>query len=214
MPFSRKGGRKEWSQQHNATSNFLCALPHCFHTGQKGDKFRWIGFWEKIIQVPVYFLNADFELRNPPDLSIAGRDCIHTIEGLPTKGKTTWNIFIRFNQTGRALPPQLTVCMRSQARSYMDPSSSYVYGFSFGQLLPVRPDFYTILLRVTIWLKGWFGIDEGWIFGEWETGPWLGFRSTEKEAGSYSWLGFGDGAGGDHMVKTQIPWIHSWWPMF
>ena len=48
------------------------------------------------------------------------------------------------------------------------------------------------------------GIDEGWIFGEWETGPWLGFRSTEKEAGSYSWLGFGDGAGGDHMVKTQL----------
>ena len=45
------------------------------------------------------------------------------------------------------------------------------------------------------------GIDEGWIFGEWETGPWLGFRSTEKEAGSYSWLGFGDGAGGDHMVS-------------
>ena len=30
----------------------------------------------------------------------------------------------------------------------------------------------------------------------------LGFRSTKKEKGSYSWLGFGDGTGGDHMVKT------------
>ena len=48
------------------------------------------------------------------------------------------------------------------------------------------------------------GIDEGWIFGEWETGPWLGFRSTEKEAGSYSWLGFGDGTGGDHLVTALL----------
>ena len=54
-------------------------------------------------------------------------------------GTQAWNSFFSFNQTGRALPPQLTVCMRSQALSYMDPSSSYVYGFSFGQLLPVRP---------------------------------------------------------------------------
>ena len=88
----------------------------------------------------------------------------------------------------------------------MDPSSSYVYGFSFGQLLPVRPliPIFCSVLPSEL-MQGWFGIDEGWIFGEWETGPWLGFRSTEKEAGSYSWLGFGDGAGGDHMVKTQIP---------
>ena len=27
----------------------------------------------------------------------------------------------------------------SQAHSYMDPTASYVYGISFGQLLPVRP---------------------------------------------------------------------------
>ena len=32
----------------------------------------------------------------------------------------------------------------------------------------------------------------------------LGFRSTKKEKGSYSWLGFGDGTGGDHMVKTSF----------
>ena len=103
----------------------------------------------------------------------------------------------------------------------MDPTASYVYGISFGQLLPVRT---VNCHQITISMQGWAGIDEGWIFGEWETGPWLGFdfvcllrfiqiliyshrlgfRSTKKEKGSYSWLGFGDGTGGDHMVKTSF----------
>ena len=80
-------------------------------------------------------------------------------------GTQAWNSFFSFNQTGRALPPQLTVCMRSQAYSYMDPSSSYVYGFSFGQLLPVSPELYTVLLlSFTIWVFvglvwDWWGVD-------------------------------------------------------
>ena len=43
------------------------------------------------IQVPVYFLNADFDLRNPPDLSIEGRDCLHTIEGLSVEDFCEFN---------------------------------------------------------------------------------------------------------------------------
>ena len=53
--------------------------------------------------------------------------------------------------------------MRSQAHSYMDPSSSYVYGFSFGQLFPVRKLFFTLfaeLNNVSVGLDGdWRGVD-------------------------------------------------------
>ena len=155
----------------------------------------------------------------------------------------------------------------------MDPGSSYVYGFSFGQLLPVGLVVFCVFSEFQLFAQGWMGIDEGWIFGEWETGPWLGFRlsfflqqlsntqlfffffqlpytyiglflqipytckgcvfcnchilalavfftcqivfrSTEKEAGSYSWLGFGDGAGGDHMVGELAERVLSWSCLF
>ena len=56
----------------------------CFNYGQKGEnrsKDELMSRWSNPIQVPVYFLNADFDLRKPPDLSIAGRDCVHTKKG-------------------------------------------------------------------------------------------------------------------------------------
>ena len=37
--------------------------------------------------------------------------------------------------------------------------------------------------------KDWSGIEQGWIYGEWETGPWWGFRTKDKEAGKYGLVG-------------------------
>ena len=35
---------------------------------------------------------------------------------------------------------------------------------------------FEVFSEFQLFAQGWMGIDEGWIFGEWETGPWLGFR--------------------------------------
>ena len=35
---------------------------------------------------------------------------------------------------------------------------------------------FEVFTEFQLFAQGWMGIDEGWIFGEWETGPWLGFR--------------------------------------
>ena len=82
--------------------------------------------------------------------------------------------------------------------------------------------------------QDWSGIEQGWIYGEWETGPWWGFRTKGKEAGKYGlvgsifglqydfdggsqekkcerskiaicrWVGLGEGMRSDHMV-----WRHT-----
>ena len=36
--------------------------------------------------------------------------------------------------------------------------------------------------------QDWTDIDEGWLYGEWETGPWHGFHTKEKEFGAYGWV--------------------------
>ena len=32
---------------------------------------------------------------------------------------------------------------------------------------------FEVFTEFQLFAQGWMGIDEGWIFGEWETGPWL-----------------------------------------
>ena len=36
--------------------------------------------------------------------------------------------------------------------------------------------------------KDWTDVDEGWFYGEWETGPWHGFHTKEKAFGAYGWV--------------------------
>ena len=50
-------------------------------------------------QVPVYFLNADIDPRNPPDNNAPDRDCVHTLadpkplpEQVSTQVKTTGTV--------------------------------------------------------------------------------------------------------------------------
>merc|ERR1719234_1505902 len=47
-------------------------------------------------------------------------------------------------------------------------------------------------------------MDEGWLYGEWETGPWWAFHTKEKAVGSYGWLGLGTG-----MRGPQLTWRHT-----
>ena len=98
--------------------------------------------------------------------------------------------------------------------TYMKPKSSYAFGFGFGTVLPVncltilnffsasgfemqkilaKSIFYAMQhmksLRTKMFHKDWSGIEQGWIYGEWETGPWWGFRTKDKEAGKYGLVG-------------------------
>ena len=36
--------------------------------------------------------------------------------------------------------------------------------------------------------QDWTDLDEGWLYGEWETGPWLGFSTKDKAFGTYGWV--------------------------
>ena len=39
-------------------------------------------------------------------------------------------------------------------------------------------------------IQDWTDIAEGWIYGEWETGPWWGFHTKEKAFATYGWVSF------------------------
>ena len=84
--------------------------------------------------------------------------------------------------------------------TYMKPKSSYAFGFGFGTVLPVNFSSLSLwsasiktkgenLKKKNILIKDWSGIEQGWIYGEWETGPWWGFRTKDKEAGKYGLVG-------------------------
>ena len=69
--------------------------------------------------------------------------------------------------------------------------SSYAFGLFFGSLLPVRVSsillemsLQDILLNFVIRLlspQDWTDMDEGWLYGEWETGPWWAFHTKVKD---------------------------------
>ena len=43
----------------------------------------------------------------------------------------------------------------------------------------------TIIINL---FQDWSDVDEGWFFGEWESGPWHGYRTKEKAFGAYGWV--------------------------
>jgi len=85
-------------------------------------------------------------------------------------------------------PEKVTVCVRNMHMTYSNPvASSYAHAFGFGT-----------------YLDDWTELKEGFFYGEWETGPWWGYKTKEKTAaGSYGWVGLGDNGGSDHGVWTH-----------
>lgn len=76
------------------------------------------------------------------------------------------NVFLPYFYT---LHPQMTVCQRTSHHTFTNPvKSSVAFGWYLGSL---RQD--------------WLEPAEGWFYGEWETGPWIGFKTAEKAEGSY-----------------------------
>ena len=47
--------------------------------------------------------------------------------------------------------------------------------------------------------QDWTDIDEGWLYGEWETGPWWGFHTKEKAYATYGWVSIGS----DEVLLTS-----------
>ena len=72
------------------------------------------------------------------------------------------------------------VCLRTSHYTYMSPKSYAAIGFSFGKLIPVR-EFASLNVVLNIF---WNGLEEGWLYGEWEIGPCWGLRTEDKPKGS------------------------------
>ena len=101
------------------------------------------------------------------------------------------------------MPKKTTICLRTYHYTFMNPVvSSYAFGLFFGSLLPVRvssillemslqdillnivirigPILLNIVIRL-LSLQDWTDMDEGWLYGEWETGPWWAFHTKVKD---------------------------------
>ena len=83
------------------------------------------------------------------------------------------------------LPSKISFCFRSQPLLYENYLSSWSTIAGFGT---IRPDF--------------IEMEEGVLFGVWETGPWLGVKSHSDP--SYKWVALGE----NFMHDLQI-WRHS-----
>ena len=97
------------------------------------------------------------------------------------------------------MPQQMTICMRTFHYTFVFPKSSYAFAFFFGSLLPVDYSYHAFDMHYTtdmagaslnLWIFGkviyhlweellqdWSDMDEGWLYGEWETGPWWAFHT-------------------------------------
>ena len=114
-------------------------------------------------KVPVYFLHAEFDLRNPVDGDAPDRDCVHTVGGpkpLPPQvihgdddgsggddGSGDGDDYADGDDDADDDDEdddddddddQVTICQRTMHYTYMKPKSSYAFGFGFGTVLPVK----------------------------------------------------------------------------
>ena len=89
------------------------------------------------------------------------------------------------NETLLPLPETLTFCYRSQAMVYENYLATWSSVISFGT---IRPDFRDL--------------QQGVLFGIWETGPWLAIKYSVD--GPYNWLGLGSSS-----VENLQVWRHT-----
>ena len=103
----------------------------------------------------MYFLHAEFDLRNPVNGDAPDRDCVHTVGGpkpLPPQvihedndgsGRDGYDDGGGGedgddSDVGDDDDDQVTICQRTMHYTYMKPKSSYAFGFGFGTVLPVN----------------------------------------------------------------------------
>ena len=82
-------------------------------------------------------------------------------------------------------PTDITICYRSMPMTYQSMTNFWSTVFSFGS---INDDF--------------TDLEEGYLFGVWETGPWLGYKGSEDSV--YEWLALGE----NFLHDLQI-WRHS-----
>ena len=79
------------------------------------------------------------------------------------------------------LPRKVTICHRAYGMMYQNSQNPWISVLGLGVINP-----------------SFTAIEEGIMFGVWETGPWLGIKYRASE--SYSWIGLGD----DFLPQAQI----------
>ena len=124
-------------------------------------------FHAKSSQIKSYFLNQNYDYKNPLCTSCQDMDCL-------------------LARNDQSLKPgkKITICYRSFPMRYTG-TNTWSTVFGFGQI----NDDYT-------------GMKEGYIFGVWETGPWIGYKGLEDTA--HEWLALGE----NFLHDVQI-WRHS-----
>ena len=99
--------------------------------------------------------------------------------------KTCPDIECLYTQGDFEFPTELSICFRSKPLSYVN--TRHVWGIimSFGTIAP-----------------DWIKLEEGFFFGVWKTGPWIGFKLPGTD--NIAWIGGGAGNSFNFHV-----WRHS-----
>ena len=48
--------------------------------------------------------------------------------------------------------------------------------------------FSDFVINLVICNQDWTNLDEGWMFGRWESGPWLAYHTKRNAFGRYGWV--------------------------
>ena len=57
-------------------------------------------------------------------------------------------------------------------------------------------------------MEDWTDVYEGWLYGEWETGPWWGFHTKEKAFATYGWVSSPSSKLWTFLMNFFWPWQH------
>ena len=81
-------------------------------------------------QVPVYYLNADFDYRQLLEVGAADIDCLHTVQETREFPEEVFK-----NERLFTFANQVTICLRVQHHTYVTPYHDFfAYGFTVGTL--------------------------------------------------------------------------------
>ncbi|XP_023343016.1 uncharacterized protein LOC111712593 [Eurytemora carolleeae] len=122
--------------------------------------------------IDVYFLNKHYDLRANDYFEDKEHECVITPPGAE----------YRYSQ-------QMTLCWRQYPIRYEFPTGPYSGVISLGTLNSDRSDFDVCRLQ------------EGLLYGNWDNGPWFGFKS--KDNPEHIWVGMGT-----NVQELQI-WQHT-----
>ena len=95
------------------------------------------------------------------------------------------NIDCLYSNDSRRIPTQMSMCHRVQGMIYQNSQNPWISVLGFG-----------------IINHSFTAIEEGLMFGIWETGPWIGIKYRRSE--NYIWIGLGEGI----SIDLQV-WRHT-----